>query len=148
VDYLPFQLELEESNSWFCLARPGHGIDPRVLNYLDIDTTVDTSFPSDCSDSGYSSRSGKIFEPCSDDSLLRCLLLHFLRDCYYLYFRSCFAMRLLGPLPLISMMVSLSSGLSIFWDAILLLHFIVLHRIILNHYVGRTRGKACHFLYY
>jgi hypothetical protein len=80
--------------------------------------------------------------------LLRCLLLHFLRDCYHLYFRSCFAVRLPGPLPLISMMVSLSSGLSIFWDAILLLHFIVLHRITLNHYVGRTCGKACHFLYY
>jgi hypothetical protein len=51
--------------------------------------------------------------------LLRCLLLHFLRDCYHLYFRSCFAVRLPGPLPLISMMVSLSFGLSIFWDAIL-----------------------------
>jgi hypothetical protein len=80
--------------------------------------------------------------------LLRCLLLHLLRDCYHLYFHSCFAVRLPGPLPLISMMVSLSFGLSIFWDAILLLHFIVLHRIILNHYVRRTHGKACHFLYY
>jgi hypothetical protein len=80
--------------------------------------------------------------------LLRCLLLHFLRDCYYLYFQSCFVVRLPGPLPLISMIVSLSSGLSIFWDAILLLHFIVLHRITLNHCVGRTRGKTCHFLYY
>jgi hypothetical protein len=79
---------------------------------------------------------------------LRCLLLHFLWDCYLLYFHSCFAVRLLGPLPLISMMVSLSSGLCIFWDAILLLHFIVLHRITLNQCVGRTRGKACHFLYY
>jgi hypothetical protein len=57
-------------------------------------------------------------------------------------------MRLPGPLPLISMMVSLSSGLSIFWDAILLLHFIVLHRITLNHCVSRTREKACRFLYY
>jgi hypothetical protein len=80
--------------------------------------------------------------------LLRCLLLHFLWDCYHLYFHSCFAVRLPWPLPLISMMVSLSSGLSIFWDAILLLHFIVLHRITLNHCVGRTRGKTCHFLYY
>jgi 5'-3' exonuclease len=42
-------------------------------------------------------------------------------------------------LPLICMMVSLSSGLSILWNAIVLLHFIDFHRIILNHYVGRTR---------
>jgi hypothetical protein len=49
-------------------------------------------------------------------------------------------MRLLGPLPLICMMVSLSSGLSIFWDASLLLHFIVLYCISLNHYMDRTRG--------
>jgi hypothetical protein len=33
--------------------------------------------------------------------LLRCLLLHFLWDCCHLYFHSCFAMRLPGPLPLI-----------------------------------------------
>jgi hypothetical protein len=46
-----------------------HGIDPRVLNYLDVDATVDTSFPSDCSDSGCSPRSGEIFERCSDDSM-------------------------------------------------------------------------------
>jgi hypothetical protein len=46
--------------------RPGHGIDPRVLNYLDIDATVDTSFPSN---SGCSSRSGEIFERCSEDSM-------------------------------------------------------------------------------
>jgi hypothetical protein len=72
---------------------------------------------------------------------LRCLLLHILsRDCYLLYFHSCFAVRLPGPLPLISMIVSLSSGLSIFWDASLLLHFIVLHRIFLNHCMGRTCG--------
>jgi hypothetical protein len=32
--------------------------------------------------------------------------------------------------------VSLSSGLRIFWDANLLLHFIVLHQIFLNHYMG------------
>jgi hypothetical protein len=52
-----------------CIPRPGHGVDPRVLNYLDIDATIDTSFPSDCSDSGCSSRSGEIFECCSDDSM-------------------------------------------------------------------------------
>jgi hypothetical protein len=52
-----------------CAPRPGHGVDPRVRNYLDIDTTVDTSFPLDCSDFGCSSRSGEIFECCSDDSM-------------------------------------------------------------------------------
>jgi hypothetical protein len=52
-----------------CATRPGHGVDPRVLNYLDIDATVDTSFPSDCSDFGCSPRSGEIFERCSDDSM-------------------------------------------------------------------------------
>jgi hypothetical protein len=49
--------------------RPGHGVDPRVLNYLDVDAIVDTSFPSDCSDFGCNSRSGEIFERCSDDSM-------------------------------------------------------------------------------
>jgi hypothetical protein len=52
-----------------CAPHPGHGIDPRVLNYLDIDATVDTSFAADCSDSGCSSQSGEIFERCSDDSM-------------------------------------------------------------------------------
>jgi hypothetical protein len=52
-----------------CAPRPGHGVDPRNLNYLDIDATVDTSFPLDCSDSGCSPRSGEIFECCSDDSM-------------------------------------------------------------------------------
>jgi hypothetical protein len=52
-----------------CAPRPGHGVDPRILNYLDIDATVDNSFPVDCSDSGCSSRSGDIFERCSDDSM-------------------------------------------------------------------------------
>jgi hypothetical protein len=28
-----------------CAPRPSHGVDPRVINYLDIDATVDTSFP-------------------------------------------------------------------------------------------------------
>jgi hypothetical protein len=82
VDYLPFQLKLEESNSWFhlasglldspeksfflpiyakvmarasplrrltCAPRPRYGIDPRILNFIDISATVDTSFPTDCS---------------------------------------------------------------------------------------------------
>jgi hypothetical protein len=52
-----------------CAPRLGHGVDPRVLNYLDIDAIVDTSFAVDCSDSGCSSRSGEIFERCSDDSM-------------------------------------------------------------------------------
>jgi hypothetical protein len=45
------------------------------------------------------------------------------------------------------MMVSLSSGLNIFVDAKLLLHFLVLHHIFLHHCMARTRGKTCHFLY-
>jgi hypothetical protein len=52
-----------------CAPRPGHGVDPRVINYLDIDATVDTSFPSNCSDFGCSPRSSEIFERCSDDSM-------------------------------------------------------------------------------
>jgi hypothetical protein len=52
-----------------CTPRPGHGVDPRVLNYLDIDAIVDTSFPSDCLHSGCSPRSSEIFERCSDDSM-------------------------------------------------------------------------------
>jgi hypothetical protein len=52
-----------------CAPRSGHGVDPRVLNYLDIDATVDNSFSADCSDFGCSSRSGEIFERCSDDSM-------------------------------------------------------------------------------
>jgi hypothetical protein len=52
-----------------CAPRPGHGVDPRVLNYLDMDAIIDTSFPSDCSDSGCSPRSSEIFERCSDDSM-------------------------------------------------------------------------------
>jgi hypothetical protein len=52
-----------------CAPRPGHGVDPKVLNYLYIDATVDTSFPLDCSDCGCSSRSGEIFERCTDDSM-------------------------------------------------------------------------------
>jgi hypothetical protein len=52
-----------------CAPHPGHGVDPRVLNYLDIDAIVDNSFPADCSDSGCSSRFGEIFERCSNDSM-------------------------------------------------------------------------------
>ena len=52
-----------------CAPQPGHGIDPRVLYYLDIDAAVDTAFSSDCSDSGSSSRSGDIYGDCSNDSM-------------------------------------------------------------------------------
>jgi hypothetical protein len=52
-----------------CAPRPSHGVDPRVLNYLDIDATVDISFAADCSDSGCNSRSGEIYERCSNDSM-------------------------------------------------------------------------------
>jgi hypothetical protein len=45
-------------------------------SFLDISATVDTSFPTDCSDSGSSSLFGEIFEHrssksrrCSDDSM-------------------------------------------------------------------------------
>jgi hypothetical protein len=52
-----------------CAPHPGHGVFPRVLNYLDIDATFDTSFAADCSDSRCSSQSGEIYERCSDDSM-------------------------------------------------------------------------------
>ena len=52
-----------------CAPQLGHGVDPRVLNYIDIDATVDTSFHLDCLDSGCSSRSSDIYEQCSDDSM-------------------------------------------------------------------------------
>ena len=52
-----------------CAPRPGHGVDPKVLNYLDIDTTVDTSFPSNCSNSGCSSRFGDIYRDYSDNCM-------------------------------------------------------------------------------
>ena len=52
-----------------CVPRPSHGIDPRVLNFLDIDAIVDTSFSSDCSNSRCNSGSSEIFEYCSNDSM-------------------------------------------------------------------------------
>ena len=51
------------------VSRPDHGVDPRVLNYLDIDAAVDASFSLDCSDSGCSSGSSVIFGDCSGDSM-------------------------------------------------------------------------------
>jgi hypothetical protein len=58
-----------------CVPR-GRNVDPRVMEYLDIDATVDASFLVDCSDSESSSLSGEIFQwrsskskPCSDDSM-------------------------------------------------------------------------------
>jgi hypothetical protein len=51
-------------------------LDPRVVEYFDIDATVDASFCIDCSDLESSYLSGKIFQqrssksrPCSDDSM-------------------------------------------------------------------------------
>jgi hypothetical protein len=52
-----------------CAPRRRHGVDPRVLNFIDSSATVDNSFPVDSSDSGCSSLSGEIFERCSDDSM-------------------------------------------------------------------------------
>ena len=52
-----------------CTPQPGHGVDPRILNYLDIDTVVDTSFLSNCSDSRSSSRSDDIYGDYIDDSM-------------------------------------------------------------------------------
>jgi hypothetical protein len=51
-------------------------VDPRVVEYFDIDATVDASFPVDCSDPESSSLFGEIFQqrslksrPCSDNSM-------------------------------------------------------------------------------
>jgi hypothetical protein len=51
-------------------------LDPRVVEYFDIDATVDASFRVDCSDPKSGSLSGEIFQrsssksrPCSDDSM-------------------------------------------------------------------------------
>ena len=50
-----------------CAPRPGRGIDSKVLKYLDVDATIDISFPSDCSNFGCNSRFGDIYGHCSDD---------------------------------------------------------------------------------
>jgi hypothetical protein len=52
-----------------CAPRHRHGIDPRVLNFIDNSAIVDNSFPANSSNSGCSSLSGEIFERCSDDSM-------------------------------------------------------------------------------
>jgi hypothetical protein len=51
-------------------------VDPRVVEYFDIDATVDASFPVDYSDPESSSISGEIFQrrssksrPCNDNSM-------------------------------------------------------------------------------
>ena len=53
-------------------------MDPRIVEYFDIDATIDASFFVDCSDHESSSMSGEIFprrssksKPCSDDSMLQ-----------------------------------------------------------------------------
>jgi hypothetical protein len=52
-----------------CAPHPLYGVDPRVLNFFDITTIVDTSSPIDSSDSECNSLSGEIFERCSNDSM-------------------------------------------------------------------------------
>ena len=53
-----------------CAPRPGLGVDPRVLKYLDIDAADDdATFPSDCSGSGSSSRSDDIWGDGGGDSV-------------------------------------------------------------------------------
>jgi hypothetical protein len=51
-------------------------VDPRVVEYFDIDANIDASFFVDCSDPKSNSMSGEIFQqrssksrPCSDDSM-------------------------------------------------------------------------------
>jgi hypothetical protein len=58
-----------------CVPRE-RNVDPRILEYFDIDAIVDASFPANCSDSESNSLSGEIFQrrslksrPCSDDSM-------------------------------------------------------------------------------
>jgi hypothetical protein len=58
-----------------CVPR-GRNVDPRIMEYLDIDATVDASFLIDCSNSESNSLFGEIFQrrslksrPCSDDSM-------------------------------------------------------------------------------
>jgi hypothetical protein len=52
-----------------CAPRHCHGIDPRVLNFIDSSIAIDNLFPADSSDSGCSSLSGEILERCSDESM-------------------------------------------------------------------------------
>jgi hypothetical protein len=58
-----------------CVSRK-RNVDPRVVEYFDIDATVDASFPVDCSNPESNSMSSEIFQrrssksrPCSDDSM-------------------------------------------------------------------------------
>jgi hypothetical protein len=51
-------------------------VDPRIVEYFDINATIDASFHVDCSDPESNPMSGKIFQqrssksrPCSDDSM-------------------------------------------------------------------------------
>ena len=112
------------------VPRGCHEEDPRVLDFLDINVTVDDSFPVDRSNSVSTSPSLNTCPLCLQavvmivvHHLLRCLHLYFLQ--YWCYFFIGFAMRLPRPLPLIFMMVFLLSRLSFFLGASLLLLFIV-----------------------
>jgi hypothetical protein len=66
---------MDTSCKQVCSTR-GRNVDPRVVEYFDIDAAVDASIPVDCSDPESSSISGEIFQrrssksrPCSDDSM-------------------------------------------------------------------------------
>jgi hypothetical protein len=51
-----------------CTPRHRHGVDPRVLNFIDSSATIDNSFLADSFVSRCNSLSGEIFERCSNDS--------------------------------------------------------------------------------
>lgn len=60
-----------------CVPRK-YNVDPRILEFFDLDATVDDSFPLDCSDPKSTSMCGEIFQqsyskssPCSDASILQ-----------------------------------------------------------------------------
>ena len=62
--------------TWHNCVPRGHNMDPKIMEYLDIDATVDASFPIDCSNSESRSLFGGIFQwrssksrPYSDDSM-------------------------------------------------------------------------------
>ena len=103
----------------------GRNVDPRVVEYFDIDATIDASIPIDCLDPESKSMSGEIFQwrslmsrPCNDDSMSQSSLLFAyvvpMRLVSFLHsFR--FAMRLPKTLPLVFMMVFFSSILNVFF---------------------------------
>ena len=75
-----------------------YNVDPRVVEYFDIDAIVDASFPTICSNPESNSVSGEIFQQrflksrlCNDDSISQffsCLLMYFLQDWCHSYIHS------------------------------------------------------------